>query len=178
MFFKQNIRRNTRRVIFAAMIIAAALAQNAKSGEFSVFGLKIIYMLPLVVSIGFFEKETCGLVFGIAGGCLLDLSSPAPDGLNALFFAFAGCAAGVLAHYLLRRNIISAFIITAVSSFLYGALSWLVNVMIPVGDTGCRLLLTRFLPSSGLTVLFLPVVYIISGLLMKYLKDNDSVVVR
>jgi len=178
MFFRKNIRRNARRAVFAALVVIAAFAQNSVNGSLSVFGLKFIYMIPLVISIGFFEKETCGLVYGILGGCLIDLSSPAPDGLNTLFFAAAGCIAGVLAHYLLRRNIISAFIITAAASVLYECAAWIINVLIPVGDPGCVLLIKIFLPSAGISALFLPVPYIISGLLMKYLKEKESAVFR
>lgn len=176
MFFRENVKRNVRRVLFFVFIAVGALMQNA-SGSSGVFSYKIIYMLPLVVSLGVFEKETCGLVYGIIGGAFIDLTSVAPDGLNALFFAFVGCTAGVLTHYVMKRNFVSAFIITAVSSLIYETLAWLIRVMIPVGDKGCVLLLGRFLPTAGITVLILPVTYIIAGLCMKYLKDKENIVI-
>ena len=49
--------------------------------------------------------------------------------------------------------------------------------MIPVGDKGCVLLLSRFLPTAGITVLILPVTYVIAGLCMKYLKDKENIVI-
>ena len=176
MFYRENVKRNARRVIFLAFVALSALIENS-AGARGIFSFKIIYMIPLVVSLGVFEKETCGLVYGIIGGAFIDVSSVSPDGLNALFFAFAGCTAGVLVHYVMKRNFISAFIITAVSSVIYETMAWLIRVMIPVGDRGCALLLSRYLPSAGLTVLILPVTYIITGLCMKYLKDKENIVI-
>lgn len=176
MFFRENVKRNIRRIVFFIFIAAGALIQNAAGGT-GLFSFKIVYLIPITVSLGVFEKETCGLVYGIIGGAFIDLTSVAPDGLNALYFAFIGCTAGVLTHYIMKRNFISTLIITAASSLVYETLAWLIRVMIPVGDRGCALLLSRFLPAAGVTVLILPVVYIITGLCMKYLRDKENIVI-
>ncbi len=176
MLYRGNVKRNMRRVIFFVFAALSALIENG-TGTHGIFSFEIIYMIPLVVSLGVFEKETCGLVYGIIGGAFLDVSSVAPDGLNALFFAFVGCMAGVLTHYVMKRNFVSALIITVVSSFVYETSAWLIRVMIPVGDRGCSILLSRYLPAAGITVLILPVTYIVTGLCMKYLKDRENIVI-
>ena len=84
------MRKNTvylivRRLIFVAMIVLINIIQNTAGFFFEPFGLRAFMLIPLVVTIGMFERSYAGALLGVLAGALWDSFSVSWDGYNALF---------------------------------------------------------------------------------------------
>ncbi len=78
------------------------------------FCVRSLMIIPALVSIALFEKESNGMVFGIITGALLDFSFGNPIGIYALFMGLIGYALGVLSTYFVRANLLMALVASAV----------------------------------------------------------------
>lgn len=148
-------------VKYAALVLLTmltALFQNvflpAAGGAVSVY-----FLIPLTVAAAMFEPEPAAAAFGLLTGVLWDVASPLPDGVLALFFTVFACAAGLLAHYLLRRTVLAAVVLTAGGCALYAAAHCLFSVLPKDGSAIGAIFFKSFLPCLILTVLTAPVYY-------------------
>ena len=108
---KERIYPVFRRVIYIALFVLTGVVQNTLLG---MRGSILLPLIPLTVAVCVFEHEYAGFFFGLLGGALYDLASPAADGIYAIVFAVLGCAAGLVMHYLFRGTLLSAFLLTLI----------------------------------------------------------------
>lgn len=166
------MRKNTkilivRRLIFVLLILLVHIMQNTKGYFPEIFGIRAMLLIPLIVCIGMFEREMAGAVLGLFAGALWDSVSGLGDGYNTLFLMLIGAGCGLLINILMRNHLLTALILTALSSVMY-VLSYLLFFVIAQGLDGSAFLLMRYyLPSCVYTVVFTPVFYIIVRAVMK-----------
>lgn len=152
----ENKPRILRRLTFFAIILAVAMIQNIGLLP-EIVGLRFMPLLPLVLSISLFEKETYGLNFGLLAGILMDVNVGRADGTNALFFALMGFVCGLLMTYLMMNNLITASLLAAVFELLYAGYSYLLHCGFSAG--ALRALFGFYLPSALMNLLTLPLIY-------------------
>lgn len=122
-----------------------------------------ILVIPAVVAISLYEQEFIGGLYGAWGGLLLDYGAQTIFGLYAMLMLVLGCASGLLALYLFRNSMKSAVIQTAAVAFIHALAGYFfLYGMWRLPGSGI-LLLTQFLPSVILTVLFSPLYHYAIG---------------
>ena len=146
---------------YAALVlltVLTALFQNvflpAAGGFHSAY-----FLIALTVATAMFEPEPAAAALGLLAGVLWDVASPLPDGVLALFFTVFACASGLLAHYLFRRTVPAAVVLTAGGSALYAALHYVCGVLPKDGSALGAIFFKSFLPCVILTALTAPVCY-------------------
>ena len=145
-----------RRLIFVGMFLLTAAVQNTL---LTAAGHTALLLVPLTVSVCICEKEFAGLFFGILGGALYDIASPAPDGVYALLFAALGCAVGLLTHYVFRNTLLSGLLLTLAFGFLTVLTGFIFTVLIK-DATGATAIFTHlFFPRVIGCAVLLPVFY-------------------
>ncbi len=171
--WKENRPKIMRRIVFFFLILSFGILQI--SGVLpTVFGLKLLPLLPLAVTAGMFERETYGLSFGLLAGILWDMNAATADGAYAFFFALVGFISGLLMTYLMMNNLITAYILTGFWGIMYALLSWLLNVGIHGMAGGWKLLLSFYLPTALLNILLMPVFYYIVRAIKKYYLSQEN----
>lgn len=171
--WKENKPKIMRRIVFFFLILGCGILQV--SGVLpDIFGLKLLPLLPLTVTVGMFERETYGLSFGLLAGILWDMNIAEADGVYALFFALVGFVCGLLMTYLMMNNLITAYILTGFWGIVYALVSWLLSVGINGIDGGWKLLLTFHLPNALLNIFLMPIFYYIVRYIKKYYLSLEN----
>lgn len=171
--WKENRPRIMRRIVFFFLILGCGILQV--SGVLpEIFGLKLLPLLPLTVTVGMFERETYGLSFGLLAGILWDMNLATADGAYAFFFALAGFVCGLLMTYLMMNNLITAYILTGFWGILYAVFSWLLSVGIHSFDSGWKLFVSFHLPNALLNIILMPVFYYIVRAIKKHFLNMEN----
>ncbi|HOJ35766.1 MAG: hypothetical protein GXY95_02495 [Clostridiales bacterium] len=162
--FKNNRQMHIYRAILAVLVIAVSVLHTTPSVPI----LSSFYaFIPLVICLGLFERELSGALYGALAGIIYDISSPLPDGFNAIFFCLMGFACGLLVRYILRNNLVSALILTV----FFGGLYTLFRCIFLRKIYGEAL---KLFSPLALTALFLPVFYLLIRYISKYFKTSDD----
>lgn len=169
---KENKPRVYRRITFAVLIAVAAVLQS--TGGFSVFGIRILLLLPLTVCIGMFERETFGTAFGVFAGMLWDLNASHGDGFNALSLAFICFSCGLMMTYVMRNNLATALLLGTFFIALRGVSHWLFFTVFDKMDFVGYILLTKYLPEVLLNILLIVPVYYVIRAVMKHSKISEG----
>lgn len=128
-------------------------------------------LIPAVICIGMFERETAGAFFGLAAGLLWDMVSAQPAGYHSIFLMVLGCASGLLITHLMRNNLLTGCLLGAGGILLHDVIYWLLFVVLRGYDGGGMLLVEKYLPSMLYTAAFIPLFYFIVRLLRKQLRS-------
>lgn len=160
--------------ILAVIILFVSLLQNTGGLLPKLYGVSAMPLIPLVVSIAMLERETAGALFGMFAGMLWDAVGARGDGFHAVVLLITGCVCGLLLHYLMRVNFVTALLLSACAALLHNVLYWLVFLVIP-GYPGALGALVRFyLPASLYALAFLPLFFFPLRALGRRLKNPLS----
>lgn len=160
--------------ILAVIILFVSLLQNTGGLLPKPYGVSAMPLIPLVVSIAMLEREMAGACFGIFAGMLWDAVGTRGDGFHAVVLLLIGCGCGLLLHYLMRVNFVTALLLSAGASLLHNLLYWLIFLVIP-GYSGAFSALIRFyLPASLYALVFLPLFFFPLRALGRRLKNPLS----
>ena len=105
-------------------------------------------------------------------GVLWDVSAAHLDGFNAIFFLLSSTGVGLLMNYLMRNNLWSANILSALVILLYVTLHWLCFVVLRGVDQGAFTYISYYLPSALYSFAFTPVFYVILRRFMRYIRER------
>ncbi|HIT53630.1 MAG TPA: rod shape-determining protein MreD [Candidatus Fimivicinus intestinavium] len=174
MLKKEKKQVYLRWAITALVILLVSLVQNTGGLLPKIYGVSAMPLIPLTVCIAMLERETAGACFGMFAGMLWDAVTVRGDGFHAVVLLLTGCACGLLLHYLMRMNFVTALLLAACAALLHNVLYWLVFLAIP-GYAGAWGALARFyLPASLYSLLFLPVFFFPLRALSRRLKNPLS----
>ncbi len=173
--WKENRPKIMRRVVFFFLILGFGILQNSAVLP-TVFGMRLLPLLPLAVTVGMFERETYGLMFGLLAGVIWDMNTASADGIYALLFALVGFVCGLLMTYLMMNNLLTAYILTGFWGLVYAGVSWLVSVGVHGVESGLKLMFTFYLPTALLNILLMPIFYYLTRAIKKYFLslENDE----
>lgn len=149
-----------RRVIFAVLLILCAVIQNTPSLLPEPFGAHQLGVTVMVVCIAMFERETAGMLLGLLAGAVLDVTG-GTQGINAILLTVFGLVCGMLVNNMIRNNIVTALIFSALALTVHTFVYWIVFVA-AAGVSGGRLLLTFCLPSIIYSLIFTPLWFLIT----------------
>ncbi|MDO4847896.1 MAG: rod shape-determining protein MreD [Clostridiaceae bacterium] len=156
-----------RRLGFVLIILAVNILQNTKGFFFEPFGMRAFLLIPLVVSIGMFERSYAGALLGVLAGALWDSASAFWDGYNALILMLIAAICGLLINILMRNHLVTAMILSASACVIYSVAYVMFFIVARGLDSPGWLLMSFYLPSALYTALFTPLFYILVRAIMR-----------
>lgn len=116
-------------VIYAVELLVCFLLQNTVLINFDIAGIVPDLIVILVVSVGYQKGRLHGMVIGLFGGLILDLTFGSLIGVYALVYMFIGYGVGMLSHYYIKYDTFLPLALIAVSEFIYTLYGYLVNML-------------------------------------------------
>lgn len=156
---QENRNLIVRRIVFALALVCIAALQNTDGLIFSPFGITPMLLIPAVVCIAMFERDTVGMFYGLFAGLMWDSVSAEGGSFNALLLTAIGFACGALIKRIMRNNLITALLLCSAATVLHQLVYWLRIYIIGGNIDGALSLFTFYLPSCIYTILLLPLFY-------------------
>jgi len=156
--YGDNKPKYIRWAIYCALLAVSVLLQNSAGGLLEVFGARVFISIPLCIAVAMFEREVPAAIFGAFAGALWDVSSGV-DGFNTVVLMALCAVSSLLISHLMRNNVVTAFVLGAGSIAAYE----IVYIAVRFWGAGnpIRQIITFYLPSLIITVVFAPVCYFI-----------------
>ena len=159
-----------RFIFFGLLLFLLFLLQSVPGLLPRLFGVLPIPVIPAVVCVAFFERDSGGEMFGLAAGVLMDVNSMQITGFNALFLMIAGCTCSLLVMRLIRNNLLSAAALSAAATVVYYILYFLLFELSRYNGEAFYYFFRYILPRMAYTALFSIPLYIIVRIFMKKVK--------
>ena len=149
-----------RRVWLAVVVLLLSVIQNGQGLFPQIFGARALILIPTVVAISMYERDIAGMFFGLFAGALWDIFAGG-NNFNAIFLFVIGFACGSLINTLMRNNIVTHFLLSSVTSFLYILGYWLYHYVFINMDKAALMLVKYFVPTAIYTIILSPVIFLI-----------------
>lgn len=133
--------------VFAAIICALALLQNVFGLIPQIAGARCFLLIPGAVLLSIGEDERTAVFIGLFSGVIWDCVASLSRGFNALFLMAACYILAVLITHLLRPTFWLGVASSAIVTFLYVVIYWLVFVVSKGGDGSLVTIWQFYLPS-------------------------------
>ncbi len=150
-----------RRLILTAVVLLLFFVWNSNSVIPSPWGIPAMIMVPVVVCIGMFERETAGIMFGLGTGILIDAFSSQSVCFHAIMLTGAGYFSGVLITTLMRNNLKTCLLLNLIFIFIYNTAFYLIEYYSVSKNESSFVYLDIYLASVVYTMVFVPVIYFI-----------------
>ena len=148
-----------RRLLFALIIVVAATFQSTKGFVPQIKEVSAFILIPLVVCIASFEKSVPSLFFGAFAGIMWDMYSITADGFFTVVLTAVGFLTAMVILFYMRNNIMTALLLSFVSTFFCNTLYWLNFIFFRSYTSPVYIYLRYYLPSCFYTVIFTFVFY-------------------
>lgn len=150
-----------RRILLAAITLITFLIQNTGGLFPAPGGIHAMLLVPLIVCIAMFETEFSGLFYGLFAGAMLDAFSSVTLSYHAILLTTIGFCTGALITYLMRNNLLCAVILTAIFTFIYNSLYFVIYYAFKNVDSSVFIYFKYFFVSTFYTVIFTPLFYLV-----------------
>lgn len=174
MRFSNNKDMYIRRALLVFLIFLTAAFQHTDGAIPALFGAKAMILIPLTVSIGMYERSMPGLAFGILAGVLWDFATVRGDGFFSVCLAVTGYFSGVAVTWLIRNNIRSALLLSALSVTAINTVYWIMFIFTKEYEGAAQLLTGFYLPSALYTLLFTFLYYLLVGLIFRLTSTDKN----
>ena len=148
-----------RRLCLALILLALSVLQNTDGFFPQIFGVRALLLIPAVVCIAMYERDIWGLILGLFAGALWDITASGAS-FNAFYLMTIGFLCGTLINTIMRNNIVTAMILSALATVIYNVGYWAFSFLAGGMDSSPFMLFRYYLPSVIYTVLFIPVTFI------------------
>lgn len=154
-----NRYRVIRYVGYALELLVVFVLQETPGLIPAVGGARPVLLLPAAVSVALFEGETPAMLFGMAGGLLIDFGCGGILGFHGLMLAAACYIISLIAANLMRTNFLTAMLVGVLSAGAAALLQWIFfYVLFGYGDAGYALY-AHYLPVFCYTAAVMPIAY-------------------
>lgn len=159
LYLRENKNLIIRRALSLVFIFCCFLLQSSGVWIPDILGINAFILIPAVVCVGMFERETWGAIVGLFAGMLWDSIAARGQGYHAVVLMVTGFLCGFLVRYMMRNNFMSALCLCGGITIIHNIVFWLFYFVF-AGIDGVLFPLWRiYLPSAAYTLLFLPIMY-------------------
>lgn len=155
--------------LYSLVIFLAAVCNNSGLVP-DLFSLDAMLMVPLCVVIALHEKSMPGMCFGILCGAIWDMGSSHADGFYTVMLTAVGFVCGSLAAFFVRNNIMSALLLTFMSTFACNTVHWVIFYLRNGYEGAFGVLFSYYLPSAVYTLIFGAIFYYVINYIYKATK--------
>ena len=120
---KKKLLARSRFLVYGAVFVFLYVFQ-CTPGFLEIGGIKPILLIPAAVTLAMYEGEFIGGLYGALAGLLCGLSSPMRFGFDAMLLLCLSVAGGLLVIYLMRRTLVTAYLLVFVSMLLRCCLAY------------------------------------------------------
>ncbi len=159
LYLRENKNLIIRRALSLVFIFCCFLLQSSGVWIPDIFGVNAFILIPAVVCIGMFERETWGAIAGLFAGMLWDSIAARGQGYHAVVLMVAGFLCGFLVRYMMRNNFMAALCLCGGLTLVHNVIFWLFYFVFARIDGAFLPLWRIYLPSVAYTLLFLPIMY-------------------
>jgi len=124
-----HTRKLTLALIYLLFMILVQFLQDTVLAQFTVFGVKMLFVPAACAAVGVHEGGFRGGLYGLAAGVLCDMTYSENTVLFTLVFPLLGFAAGLTADYMLNRSYV-AFLFTAACVLLATGCAQMLRVLV------------------------------------------------
>lgn len=160
-FYNENKATRIRRIKLAAVVFVTFLIQNNRFLFPRPDGVPVIFLVPLIVSIGMFERERWGMFFGLFAGVLLDAFSAESLCFHSIALTCIGFLSGLLITGVFRNNLKTFILFSSISLFVYNTVYFLIFYFSAAGEKAGYIYVNVYLASIVYTFIFSIVFYLI-----------------
>ncbi len=136
-----------------------------------------VFIIPLAISVSFFESELPSCVFALFCGFLTDIGCGYIFGFSAVWLMAVCVAASLLVRNLIRVNPINYMIVVLAAVLIEFSMDYLFNVFLWNVPKGEVILTSVIIPTSVATVVVSPAVYYLVRFVEKRLGSEDMDIV-
>lgn len=160
-----------RRICLALILLLLSVLQNTDGFFPQIFGVRALLLIPCVVCIAMYERDTWGMILGLFAGALWDIFASGAS-FNALYLLAVGFICGTLINTIMRNNIVTATLLSFIASLIYNLGYWAFNYVIPKTDSSVFLLLRYYLPCVIYTTVLVPVIFLAIRAVVKRFSEE------
>lgn len=160
-----------RRGSLALMLLILAVLQNTEGFFPQIFGVRALLLIPAVVCVAMYERDISGMLFGLFAGAIWDTASSGAS-FNALFLLSVGFICGTLINTVMRNNIVTATLLSAIFIPIYHVGYWFFHYVFTGLDSARFMFLRYYLPGMAYTLVFAPLMFIIVRSIVKYYTEE------
>ncbi len=146
-------------ILYALVIVAAALLQNVFSFRFEICGARCFILIPAAVILSVNEDEKTAALIGLFAGVLWDAVSVQHMGFNFVFLMLACYTVSALVVFIFRGTFRYCLAASAITALAYCLIYWLLFVFIGGGEGKVIAFFAFYLPSAVYTSAVSAVVY-------------------
>jgi len=171
MTFDRN--RLVRNGFYCVLLLLIFVLQTTKGIRISLWDASPDYILFFVAAEAILEGPYSGGTLGFFAGLLLSVSSPWPEGLEALFLGCFGTAVGILGKKYFRPVLPSVLLLGSVGMAFRGLVAYVFYYRLVYGMavwTMCRHMLVQI----ALSLVFAPVFYILIRSIYRRFMENGA----
>lgn len=160
-----------RKGSLALMLLILAVLQNTEGFFPQIFGVRALLLIPAVVCIAMYERDVSGMLFGLFAGAMWDTSASGAS-FNALFLLTVGFICGTLINTIMRNNIVTATLLSAIFIPIYHVGYWFFHYVFTGFDSAKFMFFRYYLPGIAYTLVFTPLMFIIVRSIVKYYTED------
>ena len=160
-----------RRICLAVILLLLSVLQNTDGFFPQIFGVRALLLIPCVVCVAMYERDIWGMLLGLFAGALWDIFASGAS-FNALFLLAVGFACGTLINTIMRNNIVTATLLSFISSLIYNSGYWLFNFIIPKTDSAVFMLLRYYMPGVLYTSVLTPIIFLAVRAVVKHFSEE------
>lgn len=120
---KQKLFVYSRFLVYAAIFIFLYVFQCTPR-FLEIRGIKPVLLIPAAITLAMFEGEFTGGLYGALAGLLCGIASPLLFGFDGILLLCFSVASGLLVIYLLRRTLVTAYLLVFVAVALRCCLAY------------------------------------------------------
>lgn len=143
-------------IYYLLLLLMVAVQTTPKL--FSIFGVKPVLIVPLMICVCMFEEITPSFIFSLMTGFLWDMTSDKLLGFNAIILVCCGTLISLLCVYYLHTKLVNAYIFAVVTMVIQGLLDFFFHFAIWQIEGSSQILVKSILPTAlysiALTVIF------------------------
>jgi rod shape-determining protein MreD len=155
------------------VLIAAAIVQSTALAHLEVVGVKVDFVLLLVVVWSIRRGIEAGLTWALLGGMALDVLSAGPYGTSVIACGFAAIVAGSVGPLMLRTSILLPLVLTPLASIVATLTAAMVMALLGAPISWPTTVALVVLPSAIIDSLAMLVVYPVASAIERRLDAVD-----
>ncbi len=146
-------KRNAVKWILYSILLFVAFIFQTTVDLFQIFGVKPIWILPVIMYIAVFEGEWAGAIFGVVGGLFWDTAANKLLGFNAIILLVLTVCAALLSMYLIKANFWNSLLIVLAAALIQGLADYVFCYLIWGHSSTHLILIKKILPTVAYTTI-------------------------
>lgn len=163
-----------RCVAYTLEILVLFVVQQTPNLMPALLGVRPLLLISAAMTVAILENEKIGFGFGVFAGLLLDMGFGRVIGFYAILLGLLGFLIGILAVNLVKTNVLTALLCTAVAVFVVLSLQFVFFYLLQGYDMAAHVYQNYYLPMMLYSFLPTPILYYFNKAFVISIRERDS----